>query len=67
MAARAAVVVRWPPGQQICRKFIEAVEEVMEAQRRQWERLDWWRRGTTGDQAETGCVQASELEGVGIW
>ena len=29
MAARAAVVVPWPPEQQICREFIEAVEEVM--------------------------------------
>ena len=29
MAARAAVVVRWPPEQQICREFKEAVEEVM--------------------------------------
>ena len=61
MAVRAAVVVRWPPEQQIRREFIEAVEEVMEAQRRQRERLDGRRRETTGDQAKTGCVRASEL------
>ena len=29
MATRAAVVVRWPPKQQICREFIEVIEEVM--------------------------------------
>ena len=29
MVAGAAVVVRWPPPQQIRREFIEAVEEVM--------------------------------------
>ena len=61
MAARAAVVVRWPPEQQICREFLEAVEEVMEAQRRQRERLDGLRRGITGDEVEKGCVRASEL------
>ena len=61
MAAGAAVVVRWPLEQQICREFIKAVEEVMEAQRRQRERLDGRRRGTTGDQVKTGCVRASEL------
>ena len=61
MAARAAVVVRSPPEEQICRELIEAVEEVMEAQRRQRERLDGLRRGTTGDQVEKGCIRASEL------
>ena len=61
MTARAAVVVRWPPKQQICRESIEAVEEVMESQRRQRERLDERRRGTTGDHAEVGCVRASDL------
>ena len=29
MAAGAAVIVRWPPEQQICRAFIEAAEEVI--------------------------------------
>ena len=53
--------VRWPPEQQICREFIEAVQEVMEAQRQQRERLDGRRRVTTGDHVETGCVRASEL------
>ena len=66
MAARAAVVLRWPLEQQICRQFVEAVGEVMEAKRRQRERVDGRGRGITGDQVETGCVQASELEGVGI-
>ena len=57
MASGAAGVVRWPPEQQICRELIEAVEGVMEAQRRQREWLDRRRQGTTGDQAETGLYE----------
>ena len=30
MGAGAAVVVEWPPEQQICREFIKALEEVMD-------------------------------------
>ena len=30
MGAGAAVVVRWPPEQQICREFIKAVVEGMD-------------------------------------
>ena len=56
---RAAVVVRWSPKQQIWRKFIEAVEVLGPDKLIAGSGSDW--RGGAGDQAETGCVRASEL------
>ena len=51
--------MRWSPEQQIWRKFTEAVEvmdpdKLMAGSGRSW-------MGGAGDEAETGCVRASEL------
>ena len=59
MGAGVAVVVRWPPEQQIWRKFIEAVE-VMDPDKLIAGSGSGW-MGGAGDQAETGYVRASEL------
>ena len=56
---RAAVVVRSSPEQQIWREFIEAVE-VMGPDKLIAGSGSGWTSGA-GDQAETGCVRASEL------
>ena len=60
MGAGAAVVVRWSPEQQISRKFIEEAIEVMDPNKLIAGSGSGW-MGGAGDQAETGCVRASEL------
>ena len=59
MGAGAAVVVRWSPEQQICRKCIEAVEVMGPDKLIAGSRSGWM--GGAGDQAQTGCVRAPEL------
>ena len=59
MAAGAAVVMRWPPEQEIWRKFIKAVEVMGSDKVIAGSGSSWM--GGAGDQAETGCVRASGL------
>ena len=59
MGTGAAVVVRWPPKQQIWREFIEAVEVMGPHKLIAGSGSGWM--GGAGDQAETSWVWASEL------
>ena len=59
MAAGAAVVVRWPPEQQIWRESTEAVEVMGPDKLITGSGSGWM--GGAGDQADTSCVRASEL------
>ena len=53
------LVVRWPPEQHIWRKFVKTVEVMGPDKHIAGSGSGWM--GGAGDQAETGCVRASEL------
>ena len=55
----SSVVVRWSPKHQIWRKIVEAVEVMGPDKLIAGSGSGWM--GGAGDQAETGCVRASEL------
>ena len=64
MAAGAAVVIRGPPEQQICREFIEAVEAVTGRDKLGASSESGWMAGAEVPpeiKQRRGCVQAFEL------